>query len=293
MKVIRAESLGMCFGVRDALAIANSVERPERVTVFGELVHNPVVIQSLAERGFTQVAEVNRQLPESDTVLITAHGISLQTRARLEAAGKQLIDSTCPLVTKAHDAAQELARDGRHVLVLGRRDHVEVRGIVEDLPSWDVIERVEDARPFSQSRLGIVCQTTMPPRQADEICSHLQLHNPLADIRRIDTICQPTRQRQDALRDLVARVDAIVVVGGPRSNNTQQLVKLAHQLGRPAISVQGPDELDPAWFADVELVGLTAGTSTLDATIDRVHERLLLMRGAACSDAAQPEFARG
>ena len=131
MKIIKADVLGMCFGVRDALTIIADVARPADVTIHGELVHNEKVLDDLAERGFRMVGESQRQaLPMTQTVLITAHGVSDKERARLSGAGKQLIDTTCPLVTRAHQAAQKLQEDGRHVLVIGkprprrgRRDH--------------------------------------------------------------------------------------------------------------------------------------------------------------------------
>jgi 4-hydroxy-3-methylbut-2-en-1-yl diphosphate reductase len=110
MRIIKAEVLGMCFGVRDALAVIAGLSRPEEVTIHGELVHNEQVLARLEERGFRQAQETHRQaLPLTDTVLITAHGVSQRERRRLEQAGKKLLDTTCPLVTRAHDAARSLA----------------------------------------------------------------------------------------------------------------------------------------------------------------------------------------
>jgi 4-hydroxy-3-methylbut-2-enyl diphosphate reductase len=200
--------------------------------------------------------------------------VSQAERKRLAAAGKQLIDTTCPLVRRAHEAALELDGEGRHVLLIGKRGHVEVRGIVEDLASCDVIERPEEVSAYASHRLGVVCQTTMPPDVVREICAYIQLHNPLADIRLIDTVCQPTRLRQQAMSALFGRVDAVVVVGGRNSNNTRRLVKLCHEHGTPVWHVESSQDLEPQWFANVQTVGLTAGTSTLDETIDEVHEAL-------------------
>ena len=275
MKVIRAEALGLCFGVRDAIDMARDVSRPRDVTIYGELVHNEAVLVELRARGFATVAERDRRdMPRTAGVLVTAHGISDRERARLEAAGKSLVDTTCPLVRRAHDAAKALADSGHHVLVIGRADHVEVRGIVEDLPSFDVVGRVEDVRTWPHPRLGIVCQTTTPPDLADEIRRAIRARNPRAEVRSIDTICQPTRDRQFAVARLCRQVDAVVVVGGRNSNNTRQLVELCRRHGTPAWQVQGPAEVDPAWFRGCRTLGLTAGTSTLDETIAAVEERL-------------------
>jgi 4-hydroxy-3-methylbut-2-enyl diphosphate reductase len=169
------------------------------------------------------------------------------------------------------------------VLVIGRPGHVEVRGIVEDLTDFAVISGVDDVRTWPHAQLGIVCQTTTPPRQAEEIVAAIRAHNPHADIRFLNTICQPTLDRQHALEELCRRVDAVVVVGGPNSNNTRQLVALARELGTPAWQVQSADDLTPEWFTGCRTVGLTAGTSTLDRTIDEVERALNAMELSAVS----------
>ena len=275
MKIIRAKDMGMCFGVRDALQLTDQIDAPEQVTVHGELVHNPIVIQKLADAGFAQAPEQDRQqIPTTPLVLITAHGVSDRERARLESHGKQLIDTTCPLVRRVHDAARELASEGRHVLIIGKPGHVEVMGIVDDLQSFDVIPNPEAVRTYAQSRLGIICQTTMPSELLVEIKATIESKNTGADIRFIDTVCHPTKRRQQAMVELVAQVEAVVVVGGRNSNNTKRLAEFCLQRGIPARHVTCADELEASWFDRFETVGLTAGTSTLDETIDRVHDRL-------------------
>src|SRR5918998_2324024 len=160
MRVIRADVMGMCFGVRDALKIIGSIGEPGEVTIHGELVHNEVVLTGLRERGFAMADESERRtLPETSTVLITAHGISDRERARLSAGGKRLVDTTCPLVTRAHQAAMTLQAEGYHVLVVGRPGHVEVQGIVEDLESYTLLPGPESVIEFPHARLGVMCQT--------------------------------------------------------------------------------------------------------------------------------------
>jgi len=286
MRVIRAEAMGMCFGVRDALEIARQVEAPQQVTIHGELVHNGEVIRELQERGFRMTPEGRRTaLPMTDDVLITAHGVSQRERRRLQEAGKRLIDTTCPLVEAVHEAAQELHRQGYHVLVLGRRNHVEVVGIIEDLERFDVIERLEDVREFAAPRLGIVCQSTTQPEEARRLRDAITAANPGKEVRFIDTICKPTRDRQRAALELIEQVEALVVVGGRRSNNTRQLVRLAEERSLPVFHVENADELEPAWFHGFGTVGLTAGTSTLDETIDAVFDRLSSFEAAELAGA--------
>lgn len=275
MRVIRAEALGMCFGVRDALAVIDDVGTPEEVTIFGELVHNEVVLENLDSRGFRTQAESGRTVPETLDVLVTAHGISDATRAHLATAGKRLIDTTCPLVTRAHRAATLLAEQGYHVLVIGKKGHVEVRGFVEDLPSHDVLDSVEDVKTYPHAKLGVVCQTTSTERNVVRIHEAIRSANPHAEVRFVDTVCRPTKQRQRAVERLLDQVEAMVVVGGRNSNNTRELTNRCRERGVPAVQVADASELDPSWFAEFDLVGLTAGTSTLPETIDEVHRALL------------------
>jgi 4-hydroxy-3-methylbut-2-enyl diphosphate reductase len=287
MKVIRAEELGMCFGVRDALALAGAIADPTAVTIHGELVHNPEVARRLDAAGFRHAPEGRRDLPPATPlVMITAHGVSDAERRRLEAAGAGLIDATCPLVRRVHEAARALEAEGRHVLVIGQPGHVEVRGVVEDLASCDVVPDAHAARAYASDRLGVVCQTTMPPDVVAEACDRIRRLNPRADVRVVDTVCLPTRLRQRAMADLVGRVEAVVVVGGRHSNNTRRLVDFCRRAGVPALHVESAAELDPGWFAGVATVGLTAGTSTLDETIDEVQRRLEQIRTPAAREVA-------
>jgi 4-hydroxy-3-methylbut-2-en-1-yl diphosphate reductase len=287
MRVIRAEVLGMCFGVRDALKIIDRVAEPNLVTIHGELVHNELVLEQLDRRGFHRAAETARDEPcATPAVLITAHGVSDVERRRLEQAGKRLIDTTCPLVTRVHRAAQSLQAEGFHVLVIGKRGHVEVRGVVEDLEHHDVIENVEQVRVYSQDRLGVICQSTAPAHTVSAIRSEIERRNPRAEIRFIDTVCHPTKDHQRALEELIDQVEAMVVVGGGNSNNTKELAATCRRRGLPAFHVQSAADLDPAWFDEFEMIGLTAGTSTLDSTIDEVHRALLALESRVEEPAA-------
>ncbi|MFN9370778.1 MAG: 4-hydroxy-3-methylbut-2-enyl diphosphate reductase [Planctomycetaceae bacterium] len=272
MRVLRAAHLGFCFGVRDALKVVAQVADPADVTIRGELVHNPLVLHQLDDRGFHREPETQRHsFPTTRQVMITAHGISDRERHRLLAAGKELIDTTCPLVTRVHRAAQQLAQEGRHVIVIGRPGHVEVQGIVEDLPNSTVLAGPHSLPDLPSRFLGIVCQSTTPPRLAAEVVAALRERFPEADLQVVDTICQPTRDRQQAVLDLLPQIDALVVVGGKNSNNTRELARLAEERGVRTLHIEHLAELDPRWFQGVETCGLTAGTSTLDNTVAEVE----------------------
>lgn len=275
MRVIRADALGMCFGVRDALVAMDGVASPADATVHGELVHNEEVNRRLAARGFATQPETDRgRIPLTTHVVITAHGVSARERARLAAAGKTLIDTTCPLVTRVHEAAQSLEHSGYFVLVVGRPAHVEVEGLVGDLDRFEVVPDVPSVRRYGVGKLGVVSQSTTMPDEFGRIVAAIRAANPGVPVKVVDTICRPTRERQDAVADLLDRVEALVVVGGRHSNNTRQLVRLAEERGMPAAHVQGADDLDAAWCGRFRVVGLTAGTSTLDSAVDSVERAL-------------------
>lgn len=276
MQVIMAQAAGICFGVEDALAAAAGVSDPQAVTIHGELVHNPLVQKRLKDRGFQVNAEAHRAAaPTSGQILITAHGISNRERARLTAAGQQLIDTTCPLVRRAHDAALSLAREGRFVIVLGQAGHVEVEGLIGDLDACAVVSTVRDVRTYPNNKIGIVCQTTVPQREAQALRDAIAAANPGADLRFIDTICRPTKDRQRALEDILQQADAVVVVGGRHSNNTRKLLERCAAEGCQAWHVETAADVDAAWFSGCQVVGLTGGTSTLPETLREVHESLL------------------
>ena len=289
MRVLLAETMGMCFGVRDALAITQQVTDPKRVTIHGELVHNETVNDMLSQRGFHVLREVERsELPDTPAVLLTAHGASRREKRRLLRAGKKLIDTTCPLVARVHGTAALLLREGFHVLVIGRRDHVEVQGIVGDLDSYDIVESLADVVTYPHRRLGIIAQTTYTRDTVEKIRMAIETHNPQAKIRFCDTVCQPTKERQEALNRLIPQVDVMIVIGGKNSNNTQKLASRCREEGGRAHQVQRGSDLLAEWFEDCEVAGLTAGTSTLDSTIREVHEELLRIAKARNAKSLQP-----
>ncbi|EMI18388.1 LytB protein [Rhodopirellula maiorica SM1] len=278
VQIIRAEHLGFCFGVRDALATAENVSHPERTSVYGELVHNQEVTRELSSRQFELLSELDREsLPDRPVVMVTAHGISNQRRQRLLDAGKELVDTTCPLVRRVHDAAMMLADRGYFVVVIGKSDHVEVLGIVEDLPPgrWVVVADPADVPTQLGSEIGIVCQTTMPEEIALACRNRIAEQHPDSSIRWINTICRPTKQRQAAVDLLCEQVDVVVVVGGSNSNNTRRLVDRCIASGCQTYHVQSADDLQSEWIDRCERIGLTAGTSTPDATIDAVQQRIV------------------
>jgi 4-hydroxy-3-methylbut-2-enyl diphosphate reductase len=273
MKILRAAHLGMCFGVRDALALARHEARSHPITILGDLVHNPTVLGALQAQGVQTVQEV--QQVRTAHVLITAHGVSDRRLASLRTRGLTVREATCPLVRLAHRAVVALAREGYHPLIIGRRDHVEVRGLTEDLPAFDVVgEEREVARLAERARWGVVAQTTQPIQRVRRLVEALRARFPEAEVKFVDTVCQPTKLRQNAAMVLAVHCDAVVVIGGEQSNNTRELVATCRQHGARVHHIQRAADLRPEWFAGAGTVGLTAGTSTPDAVIAEVEVKL-------------------
>jgi 4-hydroxy-3-methylbut-2-en-1-yl diphosphate reductase len=273
LQVLRADHLGMCFGVRDAITLAKQEARRRPITVLGELVHNETVLRDLTAHGvqFAAGAEQTR----TETVLITAHGTSDRTRSELRENGYEVVEATCPLVHFAHRALHQLVREGYHPVIVGRRDHVEVRGLTGDLEAFDVVLTAEDVATLQpRERFGVVAQTTQPIDRVRGLVEQIRARFPEATVRFRDTVCQPTKQRQSAAVDLARRADVVVVIGGANSNNTRELVATCERHCDRVHHVQTAADLREEWFAGAESVGITAGTSTPDDTINDVEQWL-------------------
>jgi 4-hydroxy-3-methylbut-2-enyl diphosphate reductase len=275
MKIQLAEHYGLCFGVRDAIARAEQLAREGPLTILGELVHNPVVRERLSRQGVSEGSLTRRESAATPQVMITAHGASDRAKETWREAGFGVADGTCPLVKHAHDQLRLLVSLGYAPVVIGKRGHVEVEGLIGDFPGTFVIEKAEDIAGLPQvERYGVISQTTQPIEKVHALVAAIREARPGAEVRYNDTVCQPTKNRQSALRKLIAECDTLVVVGGRNSNNTLQLVAAATVAGRTVFHIERPEELDPNWFHDAEIVGLTAGTSTLKETVATVFTRL-------------------
>jgi 4-hydroxy-3-methylbut-2-enyl diphosphate reductase len=273
MKIIRAQSLGMCFGVRDAIALA--LERAEAgpLTILGDLVHNTTVLADLRAKGIAVAHEVAQV--KTHTVMVTAHGASERSLANTRALGLEVVEATCPLVHVAHRAVRALVRDGYHPVIIGQRTHVEVRGLTEDLVDFDVVLNDEDVLELDDHpRIGIAAQTTQSVERVQHLVTVIRRQFPRSDVRCIDTVCQPTKQRQNAARELARQCDVVIVVGGANSNNTRELVITCSRYCAHVHHVQTESDLHPEWFSAAGAVGITAGTSTPDRVIDLIDRRI-------------------
>jgi 4-hydroxy-3-methylbut-2-enyl diphosphate reductase len=273
LEVRLAEHYGMCFGVRDAIDLALDLARQGPVTILGDLVHNPDVLADLDRAGARRVDKPEKA--RTRLVLLTAHGTAERVKFQLEQKGHHIQDAVCPLVTRVHLALGKLIAEGRHPVIIGQAGHVEVRGLVGDLREYTIVLAEDDLNQLAgRTRLGVVAQTTQPLEKVLDLVKLMRRRYPRADVRFVDTVCQPTKDRQQALGRLAVECDAIVVVGGPQSNNSKKLVELARRLGRPGYQVADASELRSNWFRGVRVVGLTAGTSTPEHIVLEVKEAL-------------------
>ena len=270
-----ASHFGMCFGVRDAIKATRKTFDDEKVTVLGQLVHNPIVDEELKDNGVQQ-AELHEPVNRvKGTVVITAHGASNKDKEAWKSKDRKIIDTTCPLVYKAHQALEGLVDSGYFPVVIGKKEHVEVRGLIGDFPQALVVESETDISNIPNvKKIGIVSQTTQRIDRVELIVNRIRSRKRKSDVKFIDTVCAPTKNRQLSARNLSEICDLVIVVGGANSNNTIQLVNTIKEFGVHTIHIQRSSDLDPDWFEGFCDVGLTAGTSTLKETVMEVHEEL-------------------
>jgi 4-hydroxy-3-methylbut-2-enyl diphosphate reductase len=273
MKIIRAEHLGMCFGVKDAIALALETARHEPLTILGDLVHNETVLEELRAEGVR--IEQKPAAIGTQTVMITAHGASERRMDETRRLGLNVLEATCPLVHVAHRSLTKLVQEGFYPVIIGKRDHVEVRGMTEDLDAFDVVLGEEDmANLRERPRFGIISQTTQPIEKVRRLVQMLRERFPKSEVRFVDTVCQPTKQRQNAAVELAQKCGVVVVIGGAHSNNTHELVKTCSRFCQRVHHVRTASDLRKEWFCANDIVGITAGTSTPDSIIAAIEETI-------------------
>ncbi len=269
-----ASHFGMCFGVRQAIEATESLLARQPATVLGQLAHNPLVKSRLAEQGAHDGDLEGTEAPTRE-VVITAHGASENDRQRWQQAGYHLTDTTCPLVKVAHTKLARLVRDGYLPVIIGKEDHVEVRGLRGDFPNARVILDLRDIPKLPHvKKIGLISQTTQAIDHVRSLLGEVRRQRPDAEVVYTDTVCQPTKDRQSALHDLCQRADLILAIGGKNSNNTAQLARTARRLGRPAHHIEHPSDIQESWLEGLTTIGLTAGTSTLDESLQAVVDHL-------------------
>jgi 4-hydroxy-3-methylbut-2-en-1-yl diphosphate reductase len=275
MEVIKVTPRGYCYGVVDAMEIARKAGRdsslPRPIYIIGLIVHNRFAVEELDRLGIITLDGPNRaaildQVTEG-TVIFTAHGVSPQVKARARERGLHVIDATCPDVTKTHDLVLEFAAKGYQILYIGKKGHPEPEGVVGEAP--DAVHLVEteadlDALPqwiLDADKLMVTTQTTLSQWDTLRLVEVIRRRFPRAEV--YNEICKATQDRQEAVARMARGADLTIVVGDPRSNNTNRLVQVAEELaGSPAIRIESLADLPPGILEGKHRVAITAGAST-------------------------------
>jgi 4-hydroxy-3-methylbut-2-enyl diphosphate reductase len=243
------------------------------VYVRKQIVHNSHVVRELSARGAVFVESV-AEVPEGELVVFSAHGVAPAVVAGAASRGLRTIDATCPLVTKVHAEARRYAREGYTVVLVGHAGHEEVEGTMGEAPaSILLVESVADVTALSvpdPDRVAFVTQTTLSVDETAEIVAALRRRFPALRGPEKEDICYATTNRQLAVKELLPQVEVLLVIGSANSSNSKRLVEVAHAAGLPAHLVESEAELDEAWLADVETVGLTSGASAPEVLVEQV-----------------------
>lgn len=273
MKIIAAESMGFCFGVKRAIKLARDIsgKTDEKVYTFGPIIHNPQVVQELKEEGIIPV----NNLEEIDIgyIVIRSHGIDPSVLNEIKEKGLKIVDATCPLVKKAQERARELVKEGYDVIILGEKDHPEVKGLMGYTGGKArVVEGSSDFGVENESRVGIVAQTTQSMDSFKNIVDRLIPE--VSELKVFNTICGVTEERQEEVRKLAEIGDLVIVIGGKRSANTSRLAAISKEKGCETYHIETEQEIKKEWFKKKKIVGVTAGASTPDWIIKKVLKKL-------------------
>ena len=279
MRVLLANPRGFCAGVDRAIEIVEiALERfGAPIYVRHEIVHNRHVVEELCAKGAVFIDDL-AEVPTGARLIYSAHGVSPAVRREAEERNLEVIDATCPLVTKVHVETTRMLKRDIDIVLVGHAGHVEVEGTLghgED--RMQLVQNVEDARKLEvkdPSRLGCVTQTTLSIDDTKEIMDALRDRFPEIALPRKDDICYATQNRQNAVKELARDAEVIIVVGAPESSNSNRLTEVAAKLGARSYLVETAEQIDPAWVDGVTCVGVTAGASAPEVLVTQVVERL-------------------
>ena len=285
MKVTLAKSAGFCFGVKRAVdtvyeQLEKSVSGNQPIYTFGPIIHNEEVVHDLEEKGVTvleSVEELEERAPQGGTVIIRAHGVEKGISGKIKELGYTLVDATCPFVLKIHRLVEKYSTDGAQIVIIGNEKHPEVKGI----KSWSldphtaVISTPEEAEKYqaeSGKKVCIVAQTTFNYNKFQELVEIINKKG--YDIIVLNTICNATEERQTEAAEIARDVDAMIVIGGRNSSNTQKLFEICKNECNNTYYIQTVKDLDITCFESIDSVGITAGASTPNKIIEEVQKNV-------------------
>ena len=273
MKILVAKDAGYCFGVRDAVNLAQkSGQDYEAVYMLGDIVHNESVVEDLSKAGSIVVNSLD-DIPKDKPVLFRAHGTDPKVWKDAQKKKLNIIDATCPLVTDIHEEIKILESENRITIIIGDHNHDEVIGIAAQVKNAITISNVEEARSLRKmKRAGVVSQSTQMIENVQNIINVLM--EKVYDLRFVNTICFPTRRNHEQIKELAGICDLMIVIGSFTSANSKRLTKLSLARNKNSYQVMDENDIDIKWFNNIESVGISAGASTPDKIIQKVIHKI-------------------
>jgi 4-hydroxy-3-methylbut-2-enyl diphosphate reductase len=273
MEVLVAEKCGFCPGVRNAITLAKkTIQEKKEVHSLGPIIHNDDVVRQLAQTGLKTIDSVDQI--STGTVLIRSHGATQKELQTLEKKGVNIVDATCVLVKRVQKIARVLHEEGYKVVIIGDKNHPEVKAVVGSAPDVEVVGDESDLDKISKyKKLGVICQTTQSPDFFANMIGHIGRLE-FSEIKIINTLCRETMSRQEAAVKLCRQVDIMFVLGGLHSANTRKLAELCKKHNSQTWHLQNWDELDISILSGKRIAGVTAGASTPDEVIKEFVDKL-------------------
>ena len=286
LNLVLASPRGFCAGVDRAITIVEKALEMYGAPIYvqHEIVHNKHVVQRLRNEGAVFVENID-EIPEGSHAIFSAHGVSPEVRKRAEKRKLQVLDATCPLVTKVHREAQRYAQKEHTIILIGHHNHVEVKGTVGEAPEHifvvGTVEEVSDLKIPDEKKVGYITQTTLSLDDTAEIITALKKRFPEIKGPAKDDICYATQNRQNAVKALSKEVDLVLVVGAQNSSNSVRLLEVAEATGVKARRIESAAELDPEWLEEVRNVGITAGASAPEDIVQGIVAEISKMSSSS------------
>jgi len=286
LNLVLASPRGFCAGVDRAITIVEKALEMYGAPIYvqHEIVHNKHVVQRLRNEGAVFVENID-EIPEGSHAIFSAHGVSPEVRKRAEKRKLQVLDATCPLVTKVHREAQRYAQEEHTIILIGHHNHVEVKGTVGEAPEHifvvGTVEEVSDLKIPDEKKVGYITQTTLSLDDTAEIIIALKERFPEIKGPAKDDICYATQNRQNAVKALSKEVDLVLVVGAQNSSNSVRLLEVAETTGVKARRIESAAELDPEWLEEVRNVGITAGASAPEDIVQGIVAEISKMSSSS------------
>jgi 4-hydroxy-3-methylbut-2-enyl diphosphate reductase len=272
MQIKLANSYGFCFGVKRAIEIA---EKSSGAVTYGALIHNPLEIERLKNDYNVGYIDSLDKI-DTDKIIIRTHGITKEDKEKLESQGKELIDATCPFVTKPQEIVKEMSENGYDVVIFGDINHPEVKGVKsysENQNRTFVVLNVDELKSIRlKEKIAVVAQTTRKISEFLKIVNFLVENH--KEVRVFNTICNATFENQDAVKELSKEADIMIIIGGKNSSNTKQLYLISKENCNDSYLIENADELKPEWFKNKNLCGVSAGASTPEWLIQNIIKKI-------------------